>query len=203
MSQISIQTVDSDVFTVLLGFMLRFLDINPELELYIDFNTEGNRKNIHINACYQSLGKDICLALPFFHCFSGADSTCSFYKMTKRAWFLHWMSFPMIDELTDSFQKLSWCPTDEALANAQKVIEKCVVYAYSSHIDDGLDAISKVVYERIEEFPPSLVALVLHVSRCAYQDGWVWVNSLAQCTPPPTESWGWRLYEEHLCIKWI
>ena len=148
-SRISIRTVDSDVVVILLRFMSRFLDIKPEYELYVDFNTGGNRKNIHINACYQSLGKDICLALPFFHYFSGADSTCSFYKMTKKAWFSHWMSFPMKDELRDSFQKLSWCPTEEAWANAQKVIENCVVYAYSSHIDDDLDEFRFLLFQRL------------------------------------------------------
>ena len=109
---------------ILIGFMSRFLDVNPDLDLYVDFNTGEHRKNIHTNACYQSLGKDICLALPFFHCFSGADSTCSFYKITKKAWFSHWMSFPMKDELTNSFRELSWCPSEEAVVLAQKIKEQ-------------------------------------------------------------------------------
>ena len=59
-SRISVKTVDSDVVVILLSFVSTFFDINTNLELYIDFNTGTNRRNISIHTCYQLLGKNVC-----------------------------------------------------------------------------------------------------------------------------------------------
>ncbi|XP_014671477.1 PREDICTED: uncharacterized protein LOC106812172 [Priapulus caudatus] len=93
--------VDSDVIVILLAFMPQFLKIDPDFELHVDYNSGTNRKNIHVNVCYESLGEDVCLALPFFHCFTGADSTCFFYKLTKKMWFSQWNKCSTRDELTN------------------------------------------------------------------------------------------------------
>ena len=82
--KISVRTKDSDVVVILMSYISRFLEVNLNSEVYVvDFNSGDSRKNISLNDCYQVLGKDFCLALPFFHCFSGADATSAFYKMTK------------------------------------------------------------------------------------------------------------------------
>ena len=119
--------------------MSTFVDINTNLELYVDFNTGANRRNISINNCYQVLGKNGCQALPFFHCFTGADSTCSFYNMTKKTWFSQWMGFHMKDELTESFRKLSRCPPEDVVTNSHKIIAKFVMHAYKSRVTDDYD----------------------------------------------------------------
>lgn len=86
-SRISVRTVDSDVVVILLSFLSTFLDVNSNLELYVDYNTGSKRRNICLNTCYNTLGENVCKSLLYFHCFTGADSTFSFFFITKNTWF--------------------------------------------------------------------------------------------------------------------
>ena len=45
----------------------------------------------------------------------------------------------------------------------------------------------------LRELPPCKNALELHITRSAYQAGWVWGKTLSQQQPPPTTSWGWKI----------
>ena len=80
--KITVHTVDSDVVVVLLGFMSEFMAANPSVEITVDFKTRSGRKYISINSIYSNLGSEICPGLPFFHPFTGADSTYSFFKQS-------------------------------------------------------------------------------------------------------------------------
>ena len=207
-SKISVRTKDSDVVVILLSYMSRFLEVNPNIEMYVDFNSGDSRKNISLNDCHQVLGNDLCLALPFFHCFSGADATSAFYKMTKKTWLSHWSKFPLKDDLTNCFKDLSWCPSMETVTSALKVIAKFVMFSYNSRMnDDDLDEFRFQLFQRsstndLRNLPPSAAALVLHINRSAYQAGWVWGNTLTLHQTPSAELWGWKLFNEHLFVKW-
>ena len=176
--------------------------------MYVDFNSGDSRKNISLNDCHQVLGNDFCLALPFFHCFSGADATSAFYKMTKKTWLSHWSKFPLKDDLTNCFKDLSWCPSMETVTSALKVIAKFVMFSYNSRMnDDDLDEFRFQLFQRsstndLRNLPPSAAALVLHINRSAYQAGWVWGNTLTLYQTPSAELWGWKLFNEHLFVKW-
>ena len=137
-SQILVKTGDTDVIVILLGFLERFFNMMYELELYVDFGTAEGKK-ISLNACYSSLGSEVCSAFPFFHSFTGADSTSAFYKISKKVWFHSWMKFPSKEELTKSFQKLSCYPCKEDVLSSEDIIQKFVVYTYSKSIDSDLD----------------------------------------------------------------
>ena len=202
-----LKTCDTDVIVILLGFMVQFLDATPELELFVDFNTSKNKKYVSINYYYLSLGKETCFGLPFFHCFTGADSTSSFFKRSKKEWYSHWMNFPLRASLNAAFRKLSRCPAEEDVHNSQEIIQKIVVYASSKKLDCDLDELRFHLFQKfssneLRNFPPSKDALLQHTFRCAYQAGWVWGNTLLQCTPPPAELWGWKLHQGHLRIHW-
>ena len=193
---------------ILLGFMSEFLEISPNADVSVDYNSGDARKYISITESYKKLGKDFCLALLFFHCFSGADATAAFYKLTKKAWFNYWISFPMKDELTRCFQILSCCPTVEEVAEAMKLIAKFVMFAYNKNISDtDIDEFRLQMFHRssvndLRILPPSAASLALHIYRSAYQAGWVWGNTLSLNPMPSTEFWGWRIHKGHLCIKW-
>ena len=83
-SRISVTTGDSDVIVILLGFMQQFLKSMNELELIVKFKTSKNKRIISINSSYLELGDEICSGLHFFHCFTGADSTSSYFKISKK-----------------------------------------------------------------------------------------------------------------------
>ena len=79
--------------------MSEFIAANTSVEITVDFKTSSRGKYISINSVYSNLGSDICSDLPFFHSFTGADSTCSFFKQSKKDWFGKWVDFPMKEEL--------------------------------------------------------------------------------------------------------
>ena len=79
-SKIVVHTVDSNVVVVLLGFMSEFMAANPSVEITVDFKTSSGSKHVSINSIYSNLGSNICSGLPFFHSFTGENSTCSCFK---------------------------------------------------------------------------------------------------------------------------
>ena len=79
-SKISVKTCYSNVVVILLGFMMQFIETMQQLMLVVEFTANSNKRTISINSSYTKLGDRLCLALPFFHCFTGADSTISSFK---------------------------------------------------------------------------------------------------------------------------
>ena len=90
-SKIVAHTVDSNVVVVLLGFMSEFMTPNPSVEITVDFKTSSGSKHISIKSICSNLGSDICSGLPFFHSFTGENSTRSFFKQSN--WFGKWLDF--------------------------------------------------------------------------------------------------------------
>ena len=209
LSRITVKTCDSDVVVILLGFMEIFIKSMPEIELFVEFNTGIHKKLMSINSSYNLLGKETCSTLLFFHSFTGADSTSSFFKLTKKEWYSHWENFPLKHDLNKVFQNLSNCPTREEVLSAQEILQKFVVYVYTKKkkIDCDLDELRFIMFQKdssnaLRNLPPSKDALLQHALRSAYQAGWVWGNSLTECIPPSPELWGWQILNDHLRIHW-
>ena len=95
--------------------MPQFLELNENVCIWADFGTGDHRRLPSINDSYDELGDFICLGLLFFHCFTGCDSTCSFFRKTKRFWFDLWMKQQVQDNVTSVFQHLSWLPSEDIL----------------------------------------------------------------------------------------
>ena len=76
--------------------MSEFIAGNPK--------TSSRHKYISINSVCSKLGSDICSGLPSFHSFTGVDSTCSFFKQSKKDWLGKWLDFPMKEELNEKFR---------------------------------------------------------------------------------------------------
>ena len=122
-SKIMVHNVDSDDVVILLGFMSEFMAANPSVEI-------SGHKYISINSIYSNLISDICSGLPFFHSFTGVDSTCSFLKQSKKDWFGKWLNFPMEEELTEKFRILSKCAKKEIVDSCHLLIQQFVIYVY-------------------------------------------------------------------------
>ena len=82
-TNVIVRTVDSDIIVILLGFMDKFLDINPGTSIVVDYGVTI-RRLININDSYRHLGDSISKAAMFFHVLSGyCNSTASFIKRTR------------------------------------------------------------------------------------------------------------------------
>ena len=80
---------------------------NDHIRILCDFGTGVNRKATSINLIYERFGEALCLALPFYHVFSGCDSTPYFFNYTKSQLYAIWMSCPIHVEVSWVFQLLS------------------------------------------------------------------------------------------------
>ena len=187
--------------------------MDPEVRIFVEFNTGKAMRTFDMNACYSMLGKAKCLALPFFHAFTGADATCAFYSHIKGMWWSNWEQFPLKDLLTEAFCDLSFCPTQATLVKHQGVMVRFLAFAYTKSYEADLQNAADLGALRFSRFMTSpttnLRAMMpapgsygLHIMRSAYQAGWVWGNTLEQRTPPPTEDWGWLIHEGKLYIQW-
>ena len=83
-SNVLVKTGDSDVIVILLGFMKHFMNVNMELNLLVEFKSSSGRKFTSLNDIYVRHGAMTCSAMPFLHCFTGADAASSFYKTSKK-----------------------------------------------------------------------------------------------------------------------
>ena len=106
--RILVRTVGSDVVVILVGFFVQFLQYAKDIQLSVDFGVSNNRRHININDCFKHLGKVKSLALPFFHAFSGCDSTAFFYKKSKMSLYNSWVKSQCCDEIPEAFKQLSW-----------------------------------------------------------------------------------------------
>ena len=205
-TSIIVRTTDSDVVVILVAFMAQFLEYCERLKLWVNFGTGQHQRLISVNDIYNHLEESISLALPFFHSFTGCDSTSSFYKMTKVKLFNGWMDCPMFEDITAAFLRLSWQPTDDVVNESLYHIEAFISYMYSKEIYD-LDELRFQMFRIssnncFRDLPPSKQALKLHVKRSAYQAGWIWGNSISQIDSPHPQDWGWLVNNEQLIIEW-
>ena len=82
------------------------------------------------------MGRDFSLALPFFHCFSGCDSTSAFYNKSKKVMYKAWKQYPKQLEITEAFKVLSWTPDLDDVHNKSKCIKDFISYMYISEFLD-------------------------------------------------------------------
>ena len=208
-NSVVIRTGDSDIVVILLSYMEYFLSKEPSFIVYVEFKASGKRKVFNLLQCFISLGSNICNALPFFHCFTGADSTNSFFKISKKVWFSSWMKFPSFEELCNMFKQLSNCPAKNTITDCQQIIQRFVIFTYSPNSLNlfDIDELRMHLFEKrsssdLKCLPPSSDALELHCLRSAYQSGWIWGNTLRQCVPPSPTSWGWTSEKGNLQLQW-
>ena len=148
------------------------------------------------------------MALPFFHAFSGCDSTAFFYKKSKISLYTSWTKSQCCDEITEAFKQLSWLPTEKEIEKNLPVICKFVSAAFGDTTNSGslnefrLKLFKASSSNNFRELPPSEEGLELHIRRSCYQSGWVWGNSTSQEPVPPVERFGWTASEDKLSIQW-
>lgn len=135
----------------------------------MEFGVGKDLKVISINKLYAFLGNDISNSLPFFHAFSGSDSTSGFRGKGKKTIFKIWKSFP---EATQTFLKISSNPFEAINISSDifKVLERFTVLVYDKTSDSEsvnqtrLNLFCKKS-RSFENLPPTQDALFLHVLR--------------------------------------
>lgn len=123
---ILVRTVDTDVLVILVGL---FSNFGPETNIWIAF---GVGKSFRY---YKTLGPDISKALPFFHAFTGSDTTSQFHGKGKKSTWDAWRCYP---ETTIAFVGIAERPFQPLTLKSQffKIIERytCILYEKCSTI---------------------------------------------------------------------
>ena len=134
LKDICIISPDTDVLVILLG-------IFPKLKAQYDFTNivlqkvlKKNQLTVQIGPLVERLGQQLCQAIPFFHAFSGCDTTSAFKTIGKKKGFqtlkLYRPSLSIFAEFFNTpFQQIS----EES--NVFKVIQRFVILMYARSSD--------------------------------------------------------------------
>ena len=169
-----IRTVDTDIVTISLG---KFHDIEArysDFDLWIKFGSGQSLRMIHINSICNQIGRPTARSLPFFHAFTGCDTTSAFKGKGKKSGWQTWKAFQAI---TPVFEFLSQNPfsalSKESVEFMQ--LQKFVVLLYSKNteavtVNEG----RKLIFasnQNLDKIPPTEDALLQHANRAIYQTG--------------------------------
>ena len=91
-TKVIFKTVESNIIVILLGFIGKFLEIDPDTSIVVEYGVT-NKCLINIDDSHKMLGDLISKAAIFFHTLSGCDSTASIFKKNKKHVYKCWMNF--------------------------------------------------------------------------------------------------------------
>ena len=176
------RTVDTDVVIILLGkFSLLHKINNSYAAIWVALGTGRNFKYLQINAISRSLGEEKSLAMPYFHSFTGCETTSSFFRKGKKitAWEA-WKSYP---DVTTAFVTFALDPFLDFNRQSQifGLLQRFTVVLYIKgstlkHIDELRKEHFCRDNKLMENLPPTTDALFQHARRAAYQAS-IWTSS--------------------------
>ena len=109
--KVCIQTVDTDVLVIVIALHFQ----TGLKELWIELGTGYSTKQFPIHQICTNLGYIKYISLLFFHSFTGCDQISFFSKCGKRTAWKTWMN---LEEVSNSFYKLSQTPTLEDVSRS-------------------------------------------------------------------------------------
>ena len=150
---------DSDVVVLCISFMSYF----PDSEIWIDYGRGKHQRYIAVHDIYTKFGNNRSKALPFFHSFTGCDTTSPFNGIGKRTAWDTWNAF---EDVTPAFEELSNLP-QEISSTVLSIIECFVVLMYrrTSCITDVNTArihLFSFGNRQTENIPPTQACLIQH-----------------------------------------
>lgn len=160
---ILVTTRDTDIVVILTGLFHALTTDFEGIDIWIGFGSRKDFRYYHVNTLYQEWGERRCRALPFFHAFSGSDTTSQFLGRAKSRTWQTWCAFP---DVTAAFMITSEQPfihlnTSSAMFS---LIERfvCLLYDTSSAHSNVNDLRRDMFTTRgkpMESLPPSQVSI--------------------------------------------
>ena len=172
--------------------------------IWVAFGTGRNFTYFHIHSICDALGQDKSLAMPFFHSFTGCDTTSGFFGKGKKLAWEAWKCYPLV---TRAFTHMALEPYIHLDTDSEyfRLFERFTVILYNK---SSLESVNEARMElfchgnrTMEKIPPTQGALLQHLKRAIYQAG-VWTTSeLTKQERPTPDGWGWSWDDEML--SWI
>ena len=82
--EVLVRTVDTDVIVILVGAFFRLNTMYPAANIWMGFGTGKHFQYYNINSICHQLGESKSTALPFYHAFTGCDTTSQFFGKGKK-----------------------------------------------------------------------------------------------------------------------
>ena len=128
LENITIWTFDSHILVLTLSSVKKLIQAGLKRVLIVLVKKNGTEEFILIKI-FNKFDADICQVLPFFHAFSGCDTSASFYGKGKSTFWDAWMSYSKSTELTHTFIELSNSPPAISKKNI-RLLGLFILYAY-------------------------------------------------------------------------
>ena len=195
---ITIRTVDSDVLVLSLANLHKLIE-NGSRNIFTQIVKSNGTEEFDLIELYNTHGADVCMALPFFHTYTGCHTSSSFFGKGKTSFWDAWMRYPKKDELTNIFIDLSFLP-NEITNNNKKILEDFLIYVYHGSNHRFTDINDARIVSFFQSADPKLRETILssdahleHTKRSAYQSGWLWAECVANINLPNPLLWGWKM----------
>ena len=204
---ILIHTVDSDVLLLSIAYANKMIENGTEF-INVNLGTGLDAKTCDVIQLRDMIGHHHSLALPFFHAFTGCDTTSNFYRYGKCKFWDTWMRED--PEVTSTFIELSNAPTEIKEDQICKIENFLVSIYYPGQkylsIDDTqLKNFFRSPAPDLRSIIISRSGLIQHIKCSALQVGWVWKGCENNINIPDPTTWGWlclSLNQLTYCPKW-
>jgi len=136
----------------------KFHDLSLE-ELWFAYGMKKHYRLLPVHAIADSLGEEKARALPFFHAFSGCDTSSSFSSIGKKTAWYTWGVFP---DITHTFAQLSQVAASVSEEQISQ-LERFVILLYDktsecAHVNEE-ERYFFVKGRQIDRIPPTKAAL--------------------------------------------
>ena len=195
--KVFLRTVDSDVVVLSVHHFATLQNLGLT-ELWIGFGSGKAYTDIPIHEISLQLGNDKCIALPFFHAFTGCDVTSSMLGIGKKSGWNAWMNFPKVTETMINLIENPHELAEDSLH--MQHIEELTVMMYTKNCSSvTVNEARRLMFTHglrsLENIPPTKAALYQHVKRTIFVSAFIWHRALDKrfCLPDPAEyGWEWN-----------
>lgn len=167
--KVLVRTVDTDVIVVIAGIFFQLQKLYSGLDVWIEFGMGKNVQYYHMNRICQSLGEEKCTGLPFYHSFTGCDTTSQFLGKGKKSSWVAWKAYPSV---TRAFQYPCKNPFQPLNSESPifQTLERftCVLYDKTTSINKVNNLRQDLFSKRaklMDNIPPTQVSSKLHSHR--------------------------------------
>ena len=197
MNRVKILTVDSDLVVIALG---AYYTLNSKYhfdDINIEFGMKQTHRSISLKTLAISLGQRRCQALPFFHAFTGSQTTSAFKSIGKKKAL---GILKASEDLEIAFADIYCNPFPDLTEADSKfaVIQRFVIlmYSKSSILSCVNEARMELYFQRsahnIETIPPTSNSLLFHTKRAIYQCGIYSRCLISKQNLPSPANFGWK-----------
>ena len=165
-----VRTVDSDVVVLSIHHYPAFQNLGLT-DLWIGIGCRKNYRDIPVHEVSAQLGSNRCLALPFFHAFTGSDLTSSMFGIGKKTAWNAWLHCPGLTETIVTLMHQPEELTEDSVH--MRRIERLTVQMYDKNcscttVNEARQMLFTHNLRNLECIPPTKAALYHHAKRAVF-----------------------------------